>query len=147
MSTFADGLLPMLAAARGIGGGLGLRKHSVTVLHGTWSGTHTGDGTETLTEYPILESGQNPKVHWLDDERQALAAQTTDATAEVGPLTPVHTIGGVELATLTGSALSTGETLYVRILGPSHPSPGKRYLVVGIRAESSLHYTLQVKPA
>jgi hypothetical protein len=76
VSTFADGLLPVLEAARGIGGGLGLRKHSVTVLHGTWSGTHTGDGAETLTEYPILESGQNPKVHWLDDERQALAAQT-----------------------------------------------------------------------
>ena len=147
MPTFAESLLPSLGQCRGIAGDLGLRKHSVTVLHGTWSGTHTGDGTETLTEYPIKEAGHNPKVHWYSDERAALADQTTGAKMEIGPLTPSHVIGGVELATLTGGALSTGQTLYARIIGPSHPSPGTRYLVVGVRAESTLHYTLQCKPA
>jgi hypothetical protein len=147
MTTFAESLRPALSKCRGIGGSLGLRTHAVTVLHGTWSGTHTGDGTETLTLYPILEDGQNPKVHWFSDERAALADQTTGAKMEIGPLTPAHMIGGTELATLTGGALSTGQTLYVRIVGPTHPAPGARYLVVGVRAESALHYTLQCKPA
>lgn len=146
MSLVTD-LLPTLEAARSIAGDLGLRSHTVTVLHGTWSGSHTGDGSETLTEYLIQENGQNPKVHWLDDERAALAAATIGTTVEIGPLTPSHSIGGVELATLTGSALSAGRTVHVRILGPAHPSPGTRYAIVGIRAESALHYTLQCKPA
>ena len=147
MTTFAESLCPALVKCRGIGGSLGLRKHSVTVLHGTWSGTHTGDGTEALTEYTILENGQNPKVHWYTDERAALADQTTGAKMEIGPLTPHHYVDGVELATLTGASLSTGQTLYVRIVGPSHPSPGTRYLVVGVRAEFSLHYKIQCRPA
>jgi hypothetical protein len=144
MATFAEGLRPMLAACRGIAGSLGLHLHAVEVLDGTWSGTYTGDGTESLVVHTIREAGQNPKVRWLTDEQAALAECV--GGVEIGPLTPRHDVGGTELATLTGSALTTGKTLHVRITGPKHPS-GSRYVVQKLSADSALHYMLTCRPA
>lgn len=122
-----------------------MRPHSAAVITGDWSGTATGEGSETLTTTQLLENNQNPKVRWLNDEQRALAAGITDATIEVGPLTPDHNIGGVAIATLAGTGLSTTDTLHLWIVGPKHPS-GARYRVVEIRADSSLHYMLRAKP-
>lgn len=145
MATFAERLRPVLEAARGIAGSKGLHPHAVAVLVNTWSGSATGLGTEASVATAILEDGQNPKVRWLTDEQVALAEN--GATVEIGPLTPKHDVGGVELATLVGSALTAGQTQYVRITGPKHPSPGKRYEVTKVVADSALHYRLQAKPA
>ena len=145
--SFATDLHAALAAVRGLAGSMGLHGHAVSVLAGAWSvsGGHTGDGTETSTATPLRENGQNPKVVWLNDEQVALAIGTTNATVEIGPLTPDHGSGGVAVSTLLGTGLSDDQTLHVLITGPKHPS-GERYRVVEVRAGSALHYTLRCKP-
>ena len=145
--TFAEGLRPILANARGIGGNLGLRPHSVSILTVDESAnTHTGDGSETTSETALLEDGQNPKVRWLSDEQRALAQDTTGAEVTVGPLSPDHQIGGVTIAELSGTALATGDRLYLLITGPKHPS-GKRYAIKKITAHSALRYMVDCTPA
>ena len=146
MPTFAESLRPSLAVARAIGGDLGLRLHSVTVETGTWAGDETGDSPFTEAETTVLENGQNPQVRWLTDEQIALAATTSAATVQIGPLTPGLAVGGTDLETIAGSALTTGQTLNLKIVGPQHPD-GARYLVVDIEAHSALHYMLKAKPS
>lgn len=144
--SFAEDLLPVLASARGIGGELGLRPHSVAVITSDESAnTHTGDGSESLTTTALLEDGQNPKVRWLTDEQQALSQDAAPGTVRVGPLTPDHEIGGVALSTLTGTSLAVGDTLDLLITGPKHPN-GQRYTIKRITADSALHYVLECAP-
>jgi hypothetical protein len=140
--TLADDLKPLVNAIRAIPGELGLRPHTISVLLGTWSGDHTGEGTETASSTAILESAQNPKVRWLKQEERALA-DLPEGSCEIGPLTPSYPGGGFTLSTIT--SFDRGETLHLRIVGPQHPS-GAVYRVTKINADHALHYTLQAVP-
>jgi hypothetical protein len=141
--TLADDLKPLVNAIRAVPGELGLRPHTVNVLVGSWSGSHTGEGSVTVGDTAVLESGQNPKVRWLKQEERALA-DLPEGACEIGPLTPSYPGGGFTLSTIT--TFSRGETLHLRIVGPQHPS-GAVYRVIKINADRALHYSMQAVPA
>lgn len=132
-------------AARAIPGQFGLRPHAVAILSGSWSGSHTGDGTETTTSVALTESGgYPPKVRWLNDEDRAVG-NLPDGTVEIGPITPAFSGGGTDIASLNASALSRGHTLHLRITGPQHPS-GAIYRVLGVECDRAIHYTIRAAP-
>lgn len=142
--TLAEDLRPALAAARSIPGQLGLRPFRVYLSTGTWSGTHTGDGTESAAEVEITESGQPPKVRFATDEQVALGG-LEKGDCVIGSITPSHSGGGTLLSSLDASSLSAGGTLHVRL----RYSDGSDsfYSVVGIEKDRALHYTLKCRPA
>jgi hypothetical protein len=130
---------------RHIRGDYGLATHTVEVGLATWSGTHTGDGTETITWTPIVEaSGQPPKVRWLTTEEIAVGALQR-GSVRIGPITPDFSGGGTSAATLLANAATTGQTRYVRIVGPTHPD-GARYLIQNTDFGAALHYFITAEP-
>jgi hypothetical protein len=140
-----DDLLPLVSSVRSIAGQIGIRMHSVAIVSGSWSGDHTGDGTEDQTATAITEAGGHPpKVRWLNDEQIAVG-QLAKGTVEIGPITPSFPGGGTDLATLVGAALTRGETIHLRITGPAHPD-GALYRVIDIRADRAFRYMLKASP-
>ena len=85
-------------------------------------------------------------MRWLRDEQLALGDHAT-GTVKVGPITSEHATGGADLDDWYGTDLDAGETLHIRIIGPKHPSPGKRYQVTRIEADHAMHRMLWAKPA
>lgn len=143
--SLADTLKPLLYNARAFAGQLGFRPHSVAIVTGAWSGSHTGDGTETETSVAITEAGgQPPKTHWLSDEQLAVGALPR-GTVEIGPITPSFAGGGTDLASIAGTALARGETIHVRITGPNHPS-GALYRLINVNADKALNYMMRAQP-
>ena len=142
--TLADDLRVTAARCRGIPGTLGMRPHRVWLLSGVWSGERYGDGTETSSGRELLEPGQPPKVAWLDEEALAVGGYPL-GTVEIGNLTPAFAGGGVPFSELIGTALTSGTSLYVRIVGPRHPD-GARYRVKEARHKSAVSYSLVCTP-
>jgi hypothetical protein len=142
--TLADDLRQVAARARGIPGALGLRPHRVYLAMGLWSGEYVGNGLESAVETELTEGGQPPQVKWLNEEALALGGHPV-GTVEVGNLTPEHASGGVPFSSLIGTALTDGSVLYVRIVGPRHPS-GARYRIREARHKSALSYSLVCTP-
>lgn len=141
--SFVSDFLPTLHAIRAIPHQLGLRPHTVVLLHRSYDGAHTGAGTVTTTETPITHSGgANPRVRVLNDEEIALG-QLGSGTVEIGPLTPEL---AVEIADLNGSTLAVGQVLQVRITGPMHPG-GAVYRVLSVQADRAMHYTVRAAPS
>lgn len=141
--SLAGDLLPALSAARSIAGSLGLRQYRVYIRSGAWSGTYTGDGSETATETELLENGQSPKVRFAGDDQIALGA-AVKGSAKIGPITPSHAAGGTAIALLEGSSLADGSTLHVRL---RHSDGSDQILrVTNVGKDSSLHYTLECDP-
>lgn len=143
--TVATGAKKALYAARAIAGKIGLRPHTVEVGVGSWTGPHTGDGTETVTWTQITEAGgQPPKVRRLSDEDVALGGLSAGAI-EIGPITPAFPGGGTASTTIQGAAVSRGGTLTFRITGPEHPS-GAIYRAKSSDFTKALHYTFTCEP-
>ena len=143
MATFAENLLPSLYKIRAIPGNLGLRIHSVTLITSAWSGSHTGDGTETTTETPIYESGsKSPKVRWKTQEEVAVG-NLARGTCEIGPITPSFTGGGTVFASFGN--VDAGETVHIKITGPEHPS-GALYKLTHIHQETPFRIMLEASP-
>jgi hypothetical protein len=142
-STFASRLRKPLDRIRSLPGRLGLRPYTVELIVGTWSGAHTGDGTETTTTVALTCNGQPPKVHWLDDEELALG-QLHRGHCDIGPVTPVYVGGGVDPLDF-GALLAKGETLHLKLTGPSHPN-GALYRVAHAHQEKALNFVIRAKP-
>lgn len=142
--TLADDLRATAARCRGIPGELGMRPHRVYLLSGTWSGDYTGSGTETETGRQLLENGQPPQVTWLDSEALALGGWPV-GSVEVGNLTPSFAGGGTNFSELIGNALTSGQVMFVRIVGPRHPD-GARYRVKEARHKSAVSYSIVCAP-
>lgn len=139
MTTVAESILPALELARSQAGVIGWHIHTVDLLTETWSGLHTGDGTETVTTRRLLEHGQNPRVRWLTQEELALGNLET-GTCEIGPMTPMWvagdgTSGGVALAWF-GDTATAGQTVHLIVTGIHHPT-GAKYRI---------HHTHQERP-
>ncbi len=117
-----------------------LYTHTVAFVAGSWSGSHTGDGSVSESETAITHQGQNVKVTWLNDEELTIA-NLPAGSCTIGPITP----GYPDLDVLAGHDLLTGETLHVRITGPNHPT-GALYRVTQIQGEKAFHYTIQARP-
>lgn len=144
--TFRDSLLPKLAAARAIPGGLGLRPYSVTVQVTTT--TLDNDAVDdTVAQTPLLEGDNNPKVRITGGGRYG-NDRSAAYTATVGPITPSHTGGGYTLAQIApdeaGSLTDEQVCLYI-ITGPLFPS-GKAFELVEVkRHDRGFHYMLELR--
>lgn len=140
----ADDLRPLLTRIRAIPGELGLRPYSVAMRVRTYSGDTLGLGQPSDETIAITEDGgQPPKVRWLDDEQIALAGYKT-AGIEVGPMTPAHSGGGTELATLTQAGVLDRSEVHLVITGPEHPE-GANYRVTSIRTDRALRYMVRAE--
>lgn len=117
-----------------------LYTHTVSIVEGTWSGSHTGDGSPTEQETAITHQGQNVKVSWLNDE-ELTVANLPAGSCSIGPITP----GYPDLDVIAGYDLTAGQTLHVRITGPNHPT-GALYRVTQIQGEKAFHYTITARP-
>lgn len=142
---FADDLKPVLHTIRAIPGNLGLRPHQVSIIVKSYTGTHTGEGDEVIIETAITEgSGQPPKVRWLKDDEIAVG-NLDSGTIEVGPITPEFSTGGLDISVIDGSSEATGETRYLKIVGPKHPN-GAYYAIKEVRADRAMHFKLRAVP-
>lgn len=140
----AKSLLPVVARARSVVGRLGFAEHSVSMVVGTWSGDYPGQGIESRESVPILEGEHNPAIKWLSDTALALSGLPV-GSAEVGPLTPAHNGQGVEFSDLIGRQLQAGQTLFVIVKGPRHPT-GSRYRISEAKYRGPLSYSIVIKP-
>jgi hypothetical protein len=143
--SYPEEWLAVVWSARNIPGVLGLRPHSVSIVNTAWTGDHTGDGARYSEVTPIVESGgYPPKVRWMKDDEIAVG-DLPKGTAEIGPITPSFSGGGLDLAGVDGSELLKGETRQLLITGPQHPE-GALYRVTNIKSERALHYMLRAEP-
>jgi hypothetical protein len=140
--TLADSLKPLLFSARAIAGGLALRTHTISRVV-RYADSPRDDISEKVT--PIVEAnGQPPKIRWLNGEELTIA-QLNPGTAEVGPMTPLFSGGGVDIALLRGDDLSVNDKLYFRITGPHHPD-GALYRRLDLTDYKALHYMMKLVP-
>ena len=138
----ADDLKPVIDSIRAIPGQLGLRPNRVFLVEGSWSGDYTGELNEVRDTTELLVGDQPPKVRRLNDEQLAVG-ELAEGAIEVGPVTPSYTGGGVSVADLIGSALTNGETLILRLVGPegtTHYRITKRFF------DRAMHYKIQAEP-
>lgn len=142
--TLRDDILPIAYSARAIAGELGFRPYRVYVLTGSWSGQHTGEGSETETETELTEAGgQSPKVRFLNDEEIAVG-QLVAGTVAIGPITPAFSGGGTDLSTIQPS-LDAGETIHVRLDGP-YSTTAKLFKIQKVTADRALRYVIEAAP-
>jgi len=141
--TFAESLHSTLAAARGIAGSLGLHPFRCYVVTRTWTGSTAGAGTSTDSETELLENGQAPKVKTLDGEELALN-NLDSGSIRIGPLTPEHGSGGLDLDTIQ-STLTVAQERFVKVTGPGRED-GVLFRIKDANLDSSLHYTIIAGP-
>lgn len=144
MSTLADPWRSIAYSIRSIPAQFGLRQYSVSILIGTWSEEHVGDGDLEEQLIPILENGgTNPKVRFMNEERRALSGMEI-GSCEVGPITPDFGSGGTSLANLF-PVVASGETVDVIITGPQFPN-GAKFSIKKVETYRALHWTLLCEP-
>jgi len=143
--TLASDLLSIVSRVRAIPGQLGLRPYTVTVSVRSLSGAYGLEGDAGTVTTSILEHGGfAPKLRFLNDEQLTLGGMPK-GTIELGPITPAFTGGGTLLATITGSAIETGELLHFTVTGPEFPE-GALYRLTSVKSDQALHYTLTLSP-
>ena len=145
MASFADDMRGLADDIRAIPGALGLYEHAVTLLWDTWTGDQPGQGTVTEQATALLVGGQNPKVRWLSEKEIAIGGLPS-GTIEIGPLTPGHSAGGMDIASLLGTAKAQGDLRLVHIIGPRLPA-GARHRVSQVKLDRALRVILQVDPS
>jgi hypothetical protein len=144
MATLGTALRRVLSQTRSLPGRLGLRPHTVELVTASWSGDHTGDGTETAVESTLIHAaGQPPRVHWLSSE-EITVGNLPSGTVQIGPLTPTFVGGGVSRQAF-GRLLDAGDTIHLRITGPRHPD-GALYRVTNAHQENATEIMLQAIP-
>lgn len=138
--------------ARGIPGRMGLYEHAATLTLDVWSassgvsGAQPGEGTYVESLVPlVVATAQNPRIRWLTDKECAIGSIPA-GTVEIGPLTPQHSAGGVNVAKVLGTAMVAGETRFIRVQGPRVPD-GARYRVSSIEADKALKLVIRCEPA
>lgn len=144
MATAADPWRSIAYSVRSIPAQFGLRQYSTSILKGSWTGEHVGDGVRTDVLDPILENGStNPKLRFMNEEKRALAGMEI-GSCEVGPITPDFGSNGTALSRLLPS-LENGETVHVVITGPQFPN-GSLFSVKKVETDRALHWTLLCEP-
>lgn len=129
---------------RAIPGEHGLRPYRVEVLIVSWSGARTGEGVRTESSLEILESGQPPKVRFVNDEERMLS-NLPAGSIDVGPITPDHLSGGTTWDDLTGESAATHEQVLYRVTGPEFPN-GALYVREQGNSARAIQYKLRLRP-
>lgn len=139
--TLATSLKPLLHSIRSLPGTLGIRPHSVSVVISTWSGAYPGKGTKTESVTAITEAnGQPPRIRDLNSEELAVG-QLPGGTKEIGPITST----AAALVALKPT-LTSGQTIHLRIIGPSTAASGDLYEISDLKMDRALHFMVQAKP-
>lgn len=145
MATLADNILPIANRARAIAGKLGFRQHSASLVEVTFTGSHPGSGVRVENAVAIVEAdGQNPKIHWHDDEERALGGLQSGSMELT--TTPAFAGGGTSIALLSGANLAGGVGRYLLIAGPNHPD-GALYRIKSVDAQKALKVVVVAEPA
>lgn len=138
-----DSLRHLAHHVRRIPGDFGLRPYTVTLVQGAFSGTFTGEGTETKTSTLVTEGGGHPpKVRFLNPEQQSIN-DLPSGTVVIGPITPAHIGGGTAVELLLGDALARGDQLHVKLVGPFGT---QNYAIREIPTDRAIHFTLTAIP-
>ena len=143
MANPADTWRAIAYSLRSLPAEFGLRPYSVSIVTGTWTGSHVGDGDRLDQETPILENGANPKVRFANEEQRALSGMPI-GSCEVGPITPDHGANGTPLTDIA-PRVAAHETVHVIITGPAYPD-GARFAVHEVKTDRALHWTLVCMP-
>lgn len=129
--------------ARAIPADHGLREWRVYLEVVTWSGEHTGENSGVVISTELtVHGGQPPRVRQLNDEQLALANLGT-GILDIGPLTPAHSEGGVDVQALLGSAAAVGDEVRLRITGPEGTA---YYSIDSLRTDRALRVMVRAKP-
>lgn len=144
MATLADPWRSIVYSFRSLPAQFGLRQYSTSIVTGTWSGDHIGDGDTVTTLTPILENGgTNPKLRFMNEEERTLSGMEV-GSCEIGPITPDFGSNGTALSDLL-PATANGETVHVIITGPKFPN-GAKFEIKKIETDRALHWTLLCEP-
>ncbi len=144
MSTLADPWRSIAYSFRSIPASFGLRQYSTSIVIGTWSETHVGDGDRNEQLIPILENGgTNPKLRFMNEEQRALAGMEI-GSCTVGPITPDFASNGTPLSNLLPT-VANGETVHAIITGPQFPN-GARFAIKKVETDRAIHWTLLCEP-
>jgi hypothetical protein len=144
MTTLADPWRSIAYSVRNIPASFGLRQYSVSVVIGTWSGDHVGDGDLNEQITPILESGgTNPKVRFMNEEQRTLSGMEI-GSCEVGPITPDFGSNGTPLSYLLPT-VESGETVHALITGPQFPN-GAKFSIKKVETDHALHWKMLCEP-
>ena len=139
----ADDLLPVLAYCRSIAGSLGLRPFRVYVVTRTWSDEPAGEGGYTDDETELLESGQSPMVRSVNGDEIAIN-NLDSGSIRIGPITPEHTGGGLDLDTLQ-SEMNAGQERFIKVVGPGRED-GVLFRIQDPDFDHAMHYTIVAAP-
>lgn len=139
----ADRLKPLVHRIRAIPGRMGLHPFRVYVVVRTWTGSTVGDGTSSDSETELLESGQPPHLESLGDE-EVMVANLGKGSVKIGPLTPEHTGGGLDIDTVQAT-LTAAQERWIKVTGPGRED-GERFRITDVDTDSALHYTITAAP-
>lgn len=144
MSTLADPWRSIAYSLRSLPAQFGLRQYGVSIVIGTWSGTHVGDGDKNQQIIPILENGgANPKIRFMNGEQRALAGMEI-GSCEVGPITPDFGTNGTPISDLLPT-VANGETVHAIITGPQFPN-GALFMIKKVETDHALHWKMLCEP-
>lgn len=144
MSTLADPWRSIAWSIRSLPAQFGLRQYSISIVTGTWSGDHVGDGDLEEQIVPILENdGTNPKFTWVGEEERLLNNLEVGAV-KIGPITPNFGANGTPLSNLL-PAVAGGEQVLALITGPRFPN-GARFSVKKVDTSHMIHWMLTCEP-
>ncbi len=122
----------------------GLRDYSTSIVVGTWSESHVGDGNVEEQLKPILENGgTNPKLEFLDEEQRALN-ELPIGSCKIGPITPYFGSNGTPISDLLPT-VANSQTVHVIITGPRFPN-GAKYSIKKVETDKALHWNLICEP-
>lgn len=144
MSTLADPWRAIAYSIRSLPASFGLRQYSISIVIGTWSGSHVGDGDRNEQLIPILENGgTNPKIRFVSEEQRALSGMEIGSCL-VGPITPDFGSNGTALSDLL-PAVANGETVHAIITGPQFPN-GAKFSIKKVETDHALHWSMTCEP-
>ncbi|MDI3282119.1 hypothetical protein [Polyangium sp. 15x6] len=124
--SLVDDCKPIFEGARVLLADLGFRRYDVVMRIVDWSGDTVGDGTKTVTDYPLEIQGRPVKVRRVKQEDVVASGGTwEDIDYRVGPFTPSFTgafppfiVGGLMVEDFNPPVVTTPRSVYYRITGP-----------------------------
>ncbi|MRG98215.1 hypothetical protein [Polyangium spumosum] len=124
--TLVDDCKPIFEGARVLLADLGFRRYDVVMRVVDWSGDTVGDGTKTVTDYPLEIQGRRVKVRRVKQEDVVASGGTwEDIDYRVGPFTPEFTgafppfvTGGLMVEDFNPPEAPNPRSVYYKLTGP-----------------------------
>jgi hypothetical protein len=150
--TIQTNCLPIFENARVLLADAGLRRFDVVMRVVVWSGQTAGEGTQTVTDTPLVIQGKRPGVRRVE-QKDVIASGGTyeDLDMRIGPFTPAFTgagqpfdSGGLEPVDFNPGTDTSTREIYYKLTGPGMES-GAWFKKIGQRSDSAFSYYLTVR--